>query len=184
MRISPTAIPGCLHLAPDLRADERGSFVKTFRADLFQEHGMATMFAEEYYSLSKRNVIRGLHFQLPPHEHAKLVYCVQGAVLDVALDLRRGSPTYGQHLCFELSAQNGHMLYLPPGLAHGFCTLGEEAVMLYKVTSAYAPQHDSGVRWDSAGIAWPAAAPVLSARDQGFAGLAEFDSPFVYQEPA
>lgn len=184
MRIEPTAIPGCFQLVPDIRADERGSFVKTFREDLFREHGMATSFAEEYYSLSKRNVVRGLHFQLPPHDHAKLVYCVQGAVLDAALDLRRGSPTYGQHVTFELSAENGHMLYLPAGLAHGFCTLGEQAVMMYKVTSAYAPQHDSGIRWDSAGIAWPddvQRAPLLSARDQGFATLAEFDSPFVYE---
>lgn len=187
MRILPTAIPGCFQLVPDIRSDERGSFVKTFRADLFRQHGMATAYAEEYYSLSQRNVVRGLHFQLPPHEHAKLVYCVQGAVLDAALDLRRGSPTFGQHLTFELSAQNGHMLYLPAGLAHGFCTLGEQAVMMYKVTSEYAPQHDSGVRWDTAGIAWPEEiqrAPVLSARDQGFAALADFDSPFVYREGA
>lgn len=187
MRILPTAIPGCFHVQPELRADERGSFVKTFREDLFRAHGMATSFAEEYYSLSKPGVVRGLHFQLPPHEHAKLVYCVQGAVLDAALDLRRGSPTYGRHLAFELSAANGHMLYLPAGLAHGFCTLGEPAVMMYKVTSAYAPQHDSGIRWDSAGIAWPEEvrrAPLLSARDQGFATLAEFDSPFAYREKA
>jgi len=182
MRILTTAIPGVLHLIPELRSDARGSFIKTFRADLFRQHGMATEFAEEYHSLSHRNVLRGLHFQLPPHAHDKLVYCVHGAVQDVALDLRRGSPTYGQHLTLELSASNGHMLYLPAGLAHGFCTLGESAVMQYKVTSAYAPQHDSGIRWDSAGIAWPLDAPLLSERDQGFATLAQFDSPFVFAE--
>jgi len=184
MRILTTAIPGCLQLVPEIRSDARGSFIKTFRTDLFQAHGMATEFAEEYHTHSLRNVLRGLHFQLPPHQHAKLVYCVHGAVQDVALDLRRGSPSYGRHLSLELSAANGHMLYLPAGLAHGFCTLGDSAIMQYKVTSAYAPQHDSGIRWDSAGIAWPLAAPLLSERDQHFATLAQFDSPFTYQEPA
>lgn len=182
MQIIPTAIAGCFQLQPNVLHDPRGSFVKVFHQDLFREHGLATDYAEEYYSHSRRGVVRGLHFQTPPMDHAKLVYCPQGAVLDAAVDLRRGSPTYGQHITLELSGENGHMLYLPAGLAHGFCALSEQALMVYKVTTTYAPQHDGGILWNSAGIAWPTDQPVLSARDQQFPALADFESPFVYRE--
>ena len=184
MQIVPTALPGCFQIITDIRRDDRGSFVKVFHEDIFRQHGLATDYAEEYYSTSQRGVIRGLHFQTPPHDHAKLVYCAQGAVLDAALDLRRGSPTYGQHITLELSAENGHMLYLPAGLAHGFCSLSEQSLMTYKVTTTYAPNNDGGVLWNSAGIAWPVAQPVMSPRDQTFPTLAEFDSPFVFNASA
>jgi dTDP-4-dehydrorhamnose 3,5-epimerase len=182
MNLIQTAIPGCFQIVTDIRRDERGSFVKVFHEEIFRQHGLATDFAEEYYSTSRRNVIRGLHFQTPPHDHAKLVYCTQGAVLDAAVDLRRGSPAYGRHITLELSAENGHMLYLPAGLAHGFCSISEQSLMVYKVTTTYAPDNDGGVLWNSAGIAWPEAAsePVMSARDRTFPALADFDSPFVY----
>lgn len=183
MKIVPTALPGCYQIVTDIRRDERGSFVKVFHEETFRRHGLATGFAEEYYSTSRRGVIRGLHFQTPPHDHAKLVYCVQGTVLDAALDLRRGSPSYGRHITLELSAENGHMLYLPAGLAHGFCSLSAQSLMVYKVTSAYAPDNDGGVLWNSAGIAWPAQEPVMSARDRTFPTLAQFDTPFVYAAP-
>ncbi|MYM90040.1 dTDP-4-dehydrorhamnose 3,5-epimerase [Rugamonas sp. FT82W] len=184
MNIIPTEIPGCFQIIPDVRRDERGSFVKVFHEEIFRQHGLATDFAEEYYSASRRGVVRGLHFQTPPHEHAKLVYCVQGAVLDAAVDLRRGSPAYGRHITLELSAENGHMLYLPAGLAHGFCSLGEPSLMVYKVTTTYAPNNDSGLLWNSAGIPWPVQDPIMSPRDRQFATLAEFDSPFVYDGAA
>jgi dTDP-4-dehydrorhamnose 3,5-epimerase len=182
MQIIPTAIAGCYQIIPTILRDERGSFVKVFHEDIFHQHGLAVEYAEEYYSVSHGNVLRGLHFQTPPKEHAKLVYCVQGAVLDAALDLRRGSPSYGRHLTLELSAANGHMLYLPVGLAHGFYTLSEQATMVYKVGSTYSPQHDAGVLWNSAGIAWPTDQPLLSPRDRQFAALADFDSPFHFGE--
>lgn len=178
MNIIPTAIGGCFQLVPNIVRDERGSFVKVFHEDVFRAHGLATDYAEEYYSVSRRGVLRGLHFQVPPMEHSKLVYCPQGAVLDAALDLRAGSPTYGRHVTLELSAANGHMLYLPKGVAHGFYTLSEQALMVYKVTSTYSQAHDGGVLWNSAGIAWPDQDPVLSARDRQFAPLAGFVSPF------
>ncbi|TWI60648.1 dTDP-4-dehydrorhamnose 3,5-epimerase [Pseudoduganella lurida] len=184
MRILPTALAGCHLIVPDIRRDERGYFVKTFHAEIFREHGLATDFREEYYSASHRGVLRGLHFQTPPHEHAKLVYCVRGAVFDAAVDLRQGSPTQGQHLTQELSEDNGCMLYLAPGVAHGFCALTDDALMVYKVTTVYAPDSDSGILWNSAGIDWPVTAPQLSARDQQFATLAQFASPFRYQAPA
>lgn len=180
MKIVATALPGCFQIITDIRRDDRGSFVKVFHEDIFRQHGLATDYAEEYYSTSQRGVIRGLHFQTPPHDHAKLVYCAQGAVLDAALDLRRGSPTYGQHITLELSADNGHMLYLPAGLAHGFCSLSEQSLMTYKVTTTYAPNNDGGVLWNSAGIVWPVQEPVMSPRDRTFPTLAEFESPFVY----
>lgn len=181
MDILATSLPGCFQVQPVVRADERGSFTKVFHEEIFRNAGLRTDFAEEYYSVSRRRVLRGLHFQLPPHDHAKLVYCTQGKVLDVALDLRRGSPTYGQHLTLELSQEQGNMLYLPAGFAHGFYTLSEQATMVYKVTSVYAPQHDGGVLWHSAGIAWPDMDPVLSQRDREFPALAAFDSPFRYE---
>lgn len=180
MEIRPTTIPGCFELVPRVMRDERGSFTKVFHQQAFRAAGLRTDFAEEYYSWSKRGVLRGLHFQTPPHEHAKLVYCPQGRVMDVALDLRRGSPTYGQHCTLQLDGDSGNMLYLPAGLAHGFYTLSEQALMVYKVTSVYAPDSDAGILWDSAHIAWPDRQPVTSLRDRGFPALDAFDSPFVY----
>lgn len=180
MQILPTELAGCFLIVPEIRRDERGCFVKTYHDDLFRAHGLATDFREEYFSSSHQGVLRGLHFQTPPHAHAKLVYCVRGSVLDAAVDLRIGSPTYGRHLRQELNEDNACMLYLPAGVAHGFLALSEQALMMYKVTSTYAPASDGGIRWDSAGIDWPASQPRLSARDRELPALAEFSSPFVY----
>jgi dTDP-4-dehydrorhamnose 3,5-epimerase len=178
--LSQAAIPGCFEIAPRVLDDARGRFVKVFHRDAFAELGLSTDFAEEYYSRSHKGVVRGMHFQTPPHEHVKLVYCVQGEVFDVVLDLRRGSPTYGKAASFRLSAECGNYLYIPKGLAHGFCALTEDATMVYKVGTVYAPQHDSGVLWNSIGIDWPVDEPLVSARDAAFAPLSQFESPFVY----
>lgn len=175
-----TAIPGCVEIRPQLHDDERGRFVKVFHRQAFAAHGLATDYAEEYYSVSRRGVIRGLHFQTPPMDHAKLVYCVAGAVQDVALDLRRGSPAYGEHAVVELSAERGNMLYLPAGLAHGFCTRSEMATMVYKVTSLHSPGHDCGILWNSASIAWAATEPIVSDRDRRHPALRDFATPFVF----
>ena len=177
----PTAIPGCIELQPAVLADGRGAFVKTFRQDWFAEAGMRTDWVEQYYSVSEKGVLRGLHFQLPPHDHAKLVYCTAGEVMDVAVDLRVDSPTFGRHVCVTLSAGKGNMLYLESGLAHGFYTLSDSATMLYSVTSVHAPGHDAGIRWDSAGIPWPDGNPRLSERDQALPPLREFASPFRFR---
>ncbi|HZX25680.1 MAG TPA: dTDP-4-dehydrorhamnose 3,5-epimerase [Telluria sp.] len=184
MKILPTSLPGCHLLVPDVRRDERGCFAKVFHRDTFIAAGLCADFAEDFYSVSHQGVLRGLHFQTPPHEQAKLVYCLDGAVFDVGVDLRRGSPTYGRHLSLELSAENGHVLYLAPGVAHGFYTLTGSALMVYKVSRVYAPANDTGILWNSAGIAWPGGDPVLSVRDREFAALADFDSPFVYEGAA
>lgn len=177
--VTPSALPGCVALQPRVLADARGRFVKTFHAEAFRALGLETAFVEQYYSHSQAGVVRGMHFQRPPAQHAKLVYCTAGEVFDVVLDLRVGSPTYGQAATFTLSAEQGNALYIPAGLAHGFCAL-VEATLVYNVTSVYAPEQDDGVRWDSIGVDWPVAAPLVSPRDALFPALADFASPFNY----
>lgn len=175
-----TPLPGCHEIQPRVFDDARGRFVKVFHNEKFEELGLEVEFAEEYYSTSKRGVVRGMHFQLPPADHVKMVYCVRGSVFDVVVDLRKGSPTYGKAASFELSAEKGNYLYIPKGMAHGFCATSEDATLVYKVSTVYSPAHDTGVLWSSIDIDWPAAAPVMSERDQGFVPLADLKSPFVY----
>lgn len=184
MDVCATAIPGCRLLVPQIFRDERGTFVKTFHRQVFAELGLETDWREEYYSVSHKGVLRGLHFQLPPHDHAKLVYCTAGAVLDAVLDLRVGSPTFGTHILVELSAAKANMIYLPPGMAHGFYTLSDQATMMYKVSTVYAPAADAGILWSSAGIPWPDDRPTLSQRDGAFPLLDDFVSTFTYAEPS
>ncbi|MDA8329103.1 MAG: dTDP-4-dehydrorhamnose 3,5-epimerase [Betaproteobacteria bacterium] len=174
-------ISGCYEIRPQLHKDLRGHFVKVFHEQSFAAHGLETNFVEEYYSFSYKNVIRGMHFQLPPMDHVKIVYCVEGEVMDAVIDLRVGSPTYGQFALFELSAAKANSIYIPKGMAHGFCVRSEQAIMVYKVSSMYSPEHDAGVLYSSAGIPWPATVAILSARDQAFPTLDQFESPFRYE---
>ena len=146
MRVTPTAIPGLLDLSADVRTDPRGYLAKTFEAEAFEHAGLATRFAEELHTYSRRGVVRGMHFQTPPSAQVKVVYCEYGAVFDVVVDLRRGSPTFGVALTRELSASAGNGLYVPEGLAHGFAVLGQEAVVSYRITTGYAPEHDAVCR--------------------------------------
>ncbi len=173
-------IPGCFEIQPKVIGDDRGRFIKTFHASTFTDLDLETRFEEEFYSVSKPGVLRGMHVQLPPMDHVKLVYCAVGSVLDVVVDLRRGSPQFGKHARVPLSAEKGNMLYIPRGLAHGFACVDNEAVMMYKVSTGHSPAHDSGIRWDSAGIDWPRADWILSVRDKGLPELSAFDSPFLY----
>jgi dTDP-4-dehydrorhamnose 3,5-epimerase len=184
MNIYPTALPGCYEVQPNVLADVRGKFVKIFHQEIFSANKLETDFAEEYYSVSHQRVLRGMHFQLPPYEHTKLVYCVAGKVMDAAVDLRIGSPTYGKFACIELSAEKANILYIPPGLAHGFYVLSDRAVLIYKVTTVYSREHDSGLLWNSVGIPWPDAQPIISSRDSEFIALTDFVSPFEYKEEA
>lgn len=178
--IKQTGIPGCFELLPKILRDERGSFVKTFHKDIFEKNELKTNFAEEYYTLSHKGVLRGLHFQTPPQDHFKLVYCVHGEVLDAVVDLRKGSPTYALHETFQLSARKANMIYIPPGLAHGFYVVSETAIVAYKVTTVYSPEHDTGLLWNSANIKWSDDNPILSERDRKFIRLEDYKSPFVY----
>ena len=177
-----TAIPGCFELVPRKTEDERGCFVKTFHRNDFESLGLETEWREEYYSVSRKGVLRGLHFQLPPHDHVKLVYCTSGEVLDAVVDLRVGSPMYGRHVLFQLNAPQANMIYIPRGCAHGFYTVSDTATMMYKVSTVYAPEADGGVLWNSLGIPWPDRNPVISKRDTEFAPFAEFKSLFQFQK--
>ncbi len=175
-----TAIPGVKLITLNAIADDRGWFLKTFHAPTFAAAGLETDFPESFVSLSKRNVIRGMHFQQPPYDHAKIVRCVTGKVMDVVLDLRTQSPTFKQATGFLLNGANPAAVYMPCGAAHGFLTLSDEAVLEYYTSTVHQPACDSGVRWDSFGFDWGLgdAPPTLSLRDQAFATLAEFISPF------
>lgn len=178
MELIPTTLEGCYQVSPFLAQDERGTFVKTFNAERFSALGLPTEWREEYYSSSRKGVIRGMHFQTPPYDHEKLVYCIQGRVLDVVVDLRKGSPTHGKHIAVELDAAHGRGLMIPKGMAHGFLALSENVLMTYKVTSVYAPESDAGIRWDSFGFEWDVDQPIVSARDRAHPTFADFDSPF------
>lgn len=180
MKLIKTKISGCFELQHNVFDDARGRFVKIFNQDDFENSGLEIRFTEQYYSVSKKNVIRGMHFQLPPHDHAKLVCCVQGVVFDAVIDLRIGSPTYGHAETFELTADKANSIYIPKGMAHGFCTLSDEAILMYNVSSVYSAECDSGILWNSAGIVWPNLDPILSVRDQNFSELDQFMSPFKY----
>ena len=182
MNIISTKIPGCFELIPIIHKDSRGVFVKTFHSPTFKKFGLKTVFKEDYYSISLRHVIRGLHFQLPPNDHVKLVYCLSGIVKDVVVDLRIGSPTYGKYLSIDLSAEKGNMLYIPKGVAHGFCVLSKTSTLVYKTSTIYSPNKDTGIRWDSAGIPWPDKNMLISERDKSFLSLKEFKSPFKFRK--
>lgn len=171
MEITKCPIEGLYILEPQCHADERGYFMESFRADEFTRlTGVEPHFVQENESLSRRGVVRGLHYQLPPYAQAKLVRVVRGEVWDVAVDLRRSSPTFGEHLAVRLSAENRRQLYIPEGFAHGFVALSEEAVLQYKCSEYYHPEAEGGVAWDDATLAieWPIAAEdvMLSAKDR------------------
>ena len=172
-------LPGVHLLQPKVFEDARGDFVKTFHAGAFSELGIAFAPVEEFFSTSQKGVLRGMHFQLPPHDHDKLVYCIRGRVLDVLLDLRKASPTYLQVASAELSRDNHHQFYIPSGVAHGFLSMEDDSVMVYKTTTVHAPSHDAGIKWDSIGFDWSLEiAPVVSPRDVGFPMLSDFQNPF------
>ena len=175
MEIIETKLSGCYEIIPKVLNDNRGSFIKTFNHDIYTKMSLNTMWAEDFYSVSDINVIRGMHCQLPPYDHIKLVYCVCGSVLDVVIDLRPDSPTYKQYEKIELSSVKANMLYIPKGFAHGFKALQSNTIMLYKVSTAYNQDYDSGVHWDSCGINWDLSdEPIISRRDTGFVSLDEF----------
>jgi len=178
MTVEQTHIPGLMIVYPDVHPDDRGSFVKTYHEPTWQANELRTDWIEEYYSVSHKNVLRGLHFQLPPMEHAKVVLCGFGSVFDVVVDIRRGSSTYGLAYSRILDATSPVLMYIPVGMAHGFLALTEGAVVSYRVTSVYSADNDAGILWSSAGVVWPNMQPIISDRDAGFPSLDQFHSPF------
>jgi dTDP-4-dehydrorhamnose 3,5-epimerase len=166
MNVSTTNLPGVLVVEPRVFGDSRGFFLETFNAAKYGPAGVPTTFVQDNWSRSARNILRGLHFQ-HPRSQGKLVWCVRGAVYDVALDVRRGSPHFGQWFGLELSESSKKQLWIPPGFAHGFCVLSDEADFVYKCTELYSPEHEQSVLWNdpALGITWPLANPTLSAKD-------------------
>jgi dTDP-4-dehydrorhamnose 3,5-epimerase len=181
MEVKQYPLAGLVEFTPRIFADDRGVFFETFSARLMAQAGADVDWVQDNQSNSKKGVLRGLHFQRPPHAQAKLVRVGQGRALDVAVDLRRDSPTYGQHQLVELTAERGNMLYIPAGFAHGFMALEDNTVFLYKCSDYYAPTAEGGLRWDDAdlNINWGTeVAPLVSGKDQELPSLREFDSPF------
>jgi dTDP-4-dehydrorhamnose 3,5-epimerase len=183
MRIETTPIKDVLIIHPKKHGDHRGFFSETFKANVLAEHGVSHDWVQDNHSYSAaKGVVRGLHFQTAPFEQAKLLRVVRGAVLDVVVDIRRGSPTYGHHVAVELSAENWAQIYVPVGFAHGFCTLTEHAEVQYKVTAPFAAANEGGLTWNDPDLAinWPVT-PIdatLSDRDRTWPAFKEFQSPF------
>jgi dTDP-4-dehydrorhamnose 3,5-epimerase len=171
-------------LVPRRHGDDRGWFTEVFSVPAFEKLGITCTFVQDNHSLSvPAFTLRGLHFQTPPRGQDKLVRCIRGRIFDVAVDVRKGSPTYGQWVGAELSAENGHQLFIPIGFAHGFVTLEPDCEVTYKCSDTYAPANDGGIAWDSVSIDWPiprGTIPELSAKDKVQPTLAQFDSPFAY----
>lgn len=184
MQIIETPLAGLLLIEPRVFGDERGYFFESYNRDVFAAQGITEEFIQDNESLSDRGVVRGLHFQEPPKAQGKLVRVQRGKVWDVAVDIRKGSPTYGQYYGVELSGENKRMLWIPPGFAHGFATLENGTVFLYKCTDTYSPEHEGSVLWNDPLLAidWNVDVPILSAKDQDGPAFADFNSPFIYEK--
>ena len=184
MNITHTQIPGLLMIEPVVHGDARGFFFESYNADKMRQHGLHHVYVQDNHSLSvQAGVLRGLHYQLNPKAQTKLVRVTAGAVYDVVLDIRKGSPTYGRWQAFILSAENKLQLLVPKGCAHGFCTLEPNTEVQYKVDAFYSPEHDRGIAWNdpALGIDWPTTEPILSDKDKKHPTLAEAENNFVYE---
>lgn len=184
-RFRPLDLDGVIEILPDKKGDERGFFSETYKRDLFAENGIAADFVQDNHSFSRqRGVLRGLHYQLPPFAQAKLVRVTRGRVFDVAVDIRKGSPTFGKWTGLEVSAEKWNQLFIPAGFAHAFVTLEENTEFLYKVDAPYSPEHDRGIRYDDPDIDvdWPVAASdiILSSKDRNAPLLGAVDTQFTY----
>lgn len=186
MEVIKTAIDGVVIIEPKVFKDQRGYFFESFSQREFEAKVCKINFVQDNESMSSYGVMRGLHFQRPPYTQSKLVRCVKGKVLDVAVDIRKGSPTYGQHVAVELSEDNHRQFFVPRGFAHGFAVLSDTAVFQYKCDNFYAPQADGGIsiKDESLGIDWkiPTDMVILSEKDTLHSCLKDFDSPFSYDE--
>ncbi len=180
MKIVETELQGVYIIENFFASDQRGSFIKTFNKEFFEKNGLCTKFEESYFSISNKDVIRGMHFQLPPFDHEKLIYVAKGEVLDVILDLRKNSNTYGKSISINLSGENKKSVYIPKGLAHGFKSLKDETIMVYNVATVYNQLCDFGVHYNSFGFDWEVEKPIISQRDVELINLEKFkeNNPF------
>ncbi len=175
-------ISDVVRIEPRVFPDARGFLVEMYKRSDFDRNGVPSAFVQDNYSHSVRGALRGLHYQKTPAAQGKLVSVIRGEIFDVAVDIRKGSPTYGRWVATTLSDQNHQMMFVPEGFAHGFCVLSGEADVVYKVTAEYAPAYDRGIRWDDpdVGVKWPLAAPLLSEKDANLPGLRDADNNFSY----
>ena len=180
MNFQKTKLEGVFILENFIAQDERGVFVKTINKTIFSQNELDFEIAESYYSISNNNVIRGMHFQLPPFDHEKLVYVPKGKILDVVLDLRKNSSTYMEFLSVELSEENKKSIFIPKGLAHGFKSLENNTITVYNVATEFNTTADTGIKYDSFGFDWEETKPIISERDCGFNSIKEFNeiNPF------
>lgn len=177
MKIIATKLPEVMIIEPKVFGDARGYFMETWNQDRYREHGIPTVFVQDNLSFSQKGVLRGLHFQ-NPNTQGKLVYVLQGEVFDVAVDIRQGSPTFGEWTGVSLSSENKRQFYIPEGFAHGFCVTSETALFAYKCTELYQPKYEYGVSWQDRDlrIEWPIDKPLLSEKDQFYPSLKDIDS--------
>ena len=184
MKFIKTIIPGVFILEPSVFGDHRGYFLESFNLEKFEENVCSIKFVQDNESKSTKGVLRGLHFQKPPFDQTKLVRCIDGVVMDVVVDIRKGSPTYGKHMTVKLSGENKRQLFIPKGFAHGFSVLSETAVFAYKVDNTYAPEYDSGIRYDDKelNIDWGLTEEEaqLSVKDENLSFFKDLDSPFKF----
>lgn len=178
IHIKKTELEGVLELFLKSFEDNRGYFIKTYDYQTFSEIGITEHFVEEFFTISKKGVFRGMHFQLPPHDHSKIVYCTSGEVIDFIVDLRKDSITYGKTIELKLSAEKYNMVYIPKGFAHGFYAISNVATMVYKVSSLHSPEHDTGILWSSLSIPLPEENLIISNRDKSFISISDFVTPF------
>ena len=182
MKFIKTEISDVYIIEPSVFGDNRGYFLESFNLEKFEENVYPIKFVQDNESKSSKGVLRGLHFQKPPFDQAKLVRCIEGRVMDVAVDIRKGSPTYGKHIAVELSGENKKQLFVPRGFAHGFSVLSETAVFAYKVDNDYAPEYDAGIRWNDTNlnINWGLEENdvLVSGKDKTLPFLSEFETPF------
>ena len=182
MQALKTNLEGVLIIEPQVFEDERGFFAETFQKERYREIGITDDFVQDNLAFSKKGVLRGLHYQKPPHAQGKLVSVLRGKVFDVAVDIRFGSPTFGKSVVVELSGENKKQLWIPKGFAHGYLTLEDNTLFFYKCTNSYAPESDAGVRWDDPDLAinWPLKSPVVSEKDQNNPFLKGISRDFDY----
>ena len=179
MKFIPTEFPGLQVIEARRLEDDRGYFVKTFHKDTLLAAGIDEPVAEVYYSRSNKGAVRGLHFQTPPHDHSKIVFCLQGKIFDAVVDLRKSSPTFGKHFTMEMDGDTPRGLYVPAGFAHGFIALSDDVLFMNATNTVWNGDADGGIHWQSCGIAWPDVAPIVSDKDQNLPSFNDYESPFV-----
>ncbi|WP_373600023.1 dTDP-4-dehydrorhamnose 3,5-epimerase [Paraclostridium bifermentans] len=169
-----TELDGCVEIIPNVFKDKRGKSIKIYHNTTFKNLGITEEFKEDLIVTSNKGTLRGLHFQKKPYEQSKLIYCLKGSALDVILDIRKSSNTYGKYICINISANKGNMIYIPKGFAHGYLALEDDTIIGYKMSQEYNPEYEDGIKWDSLDIPWNIESPIISERDKLFKSFSDY----------